>query len=473
MKKFFKSLGKFNKFIIVFVIIIFSTLSYLSIPALYEYERLQKELSKKVLDEFSLNLSLSNDIKYHIFPSPNFTINDNLLNFNVNELENFGELKKVKIFISPRNLFNQNKLKINELKFYESNFTINKQNFKYFNQYLREKTKNPLKIINSKVFFKNKENNETLAIANISNGKIIFDQKKNKKIFSSDGRIFNTNYNLDLGVSLENINLIDLILNFKELNLKIKNQVSLKNDDRKVSGQTYIDLFREKIRFKYNIIDSNIAFESEKNSKIKFTGIVDKSPFYFKIKMFINHANIQTLLDINNKLENYLNNNYLLNKNFNGKLLVNIDKVYGSKYLDDIEISASFLNGKINLNGSKISLNKLGVIHLNNFNILTKKNKVLLETKNLFEVSNLSQFNRVFQLPKSKKKNIENIYFEINKILSSEIFSINKIVINHKINKPDFKKLDISKDIPSKSIEKVNNWFDLKLLVRKLLTATN
>tara|TARA_Y100000741_G_scaffold201204_1_gene153020 strand:- start:1868 stop:3289 length:1422 start_codon:yes stop_codon:yes gene_type:complete len=473
MKKFFKSLGRFNKFIIVFLIIIFSLLSYLSIPALYEYERLQKELSNKVLDEFNLNLSLSNEIKYHIFPSPNFTINDNLLNFNVNELENFGELKKVKIFISIKNLFNQNKLKINEIKFYESNFTINKQNFKYFSQFLREKTKNPLKIINSKVFFKDKENDETLAIANISNGKIVFDQKNNKKIFSSDGTIFNTNYNLDLGVSLENVNLIDLILNFQELNLKIKNQVSLKNDYKKVIGQTYIDLFREKIKLKYNIINSNITFETEKNSKIKFSGIIDQSPFYFQIKMFLKNADIQTLLDINSKLENYLNKNYLLNKNFNGKLLINIDKVYGSKYLDGVEISASFLNGKINLNGSKIGLDKLGVIHLNDFNISTKKNKVLFETKNLFEVSNLAQFNRVFQLPKNKKRNIENIYFEINKIVSSETLSINKIVINNEINKPDFKKIDVLKDIQLKSIDNLNNWFDLKYLVRKLLTEIN
>ncbi len=473
MKKFFKSLNRFNKFIIVFLIIIFSLLSYLSIPALYEYERLQKELSNKVLDKFNLNLSLSNDIKYHIFPSPNFTINDNLLNFNENELENFGEIKKVKIFISIKNLFNQNKLKINQIKFYESNFTINKQNFKYFNQYLREKTKNRIKIINSKVFFKNKENDETLAIANISNGKIVFDQKKNKKIFSADGSIFNTNYKLDLGISLENVNLIDFILDFQELNLKIKNQLSLKNNYKKTIGQTDIDLFREKIKFKYNVIDSNITFETEKNSKIKFSGIIDKSPFYFKIKMFLKNADIQTLLDINNKLENYLNNNYLLNKNFNGKLMINIDNIYGSKYLDGIEISFSFFNGKINLNGSKISLDKLGVIHLNDFNILTKKNKVLLETKNLFEVSNLDQFNRVFQLPKNKKRNIENIYFEINKTVPSETLSINKIVINNEINKPDFKKIDILKDIQLKSIDNINNWFDLKHLVRKLLTEIN
>ena len=72
-----KALNKTNKFIIAFLVIIFSFLSYLSIPALYEYDSLQKELSKKTLEEFNLNLSLSNEIKYHIFPSPNFTITDN------------------------------------------------------------------------------------------------------------------------------------------------------------------------------------------------------------------------------------------------------------------------------------------------------------------------------------------------------------------------------------------------------------
>ena len=81
-----KALNKTNKFIIAFLVIIFSFLSYLSIPALYEYDSLQKELSKKNLEVFNLNLSLSNEIKYHIFPSPNFTITDNLLSFDENKI---------------------------------------------------------------------------------------------------------------------------------------------------------------------------------------------------------------------------------------------------------------------------------------------------------------------------------------------------------------------------------------------------
>ena len=58
IKNFKKSLNKISKFIIAFLVIIFSFLSYLSIPALYEYDSLQKELSKKTLEEFNLNLSL-------------------------------------------------------------------------------------------------------------------------------------------------------------------------------------------------------------------------------------------------------------------------------------------------------------------------------------------------------------------------------------------------------------------------------
>ena len=112
IKNFKKSLNKTSKFIIAFLVIIFSFLSYLSIPALYEYDSLQKELSKKTLEEFNLNLSLSNEIKYHIFPSPNFTITDNLLSFDENKIEKFGELKRVKIFISIQNLFLQKKLKM-------------------------------------------------------------------------------------------------------------------------------------------------------------------------------------------------------------------------------------------------------------------------------------------------------------------------------------------------------------------------
>ena len=467
-----KAFNKTNKFIIAFLVIIFSFLSYLSIPALYEYDSLQKELSKKTLEEFNLNLSLSNEIKYHIFPSPNFTIYDNLLSFDENKIEKFGELKKVKIFISIQNLFYQKKLKIREIKFYDSNFTINKQNFEYFNQYLKTKNSNNIEIINSKVFFKNNENSETLSIATITSGNIKFDKKRNQKIFNSNGYIFNTNYSLELVQSLENIKLKNLILNFKDINLKIKNSLSLISNE-KIIGLTDIDFLREKIKFKYDILGSKVTFETKKNSNLKLSGVIDQSPFHFNIKISFSNVNFKSVMSVINKLKNYLNDNYLLNKNFNGKLLINFDKINGSKYLDNMEISASFINGKINLDDSKINLEKLGDIHLGQFNIFRKKNQIFIETKNTFTISNLAQFNRVIQLPKNKKKNIETIYFEIDKVLSTENFFIKKLVLNKNIDKSKFEKMDLSKNIESKNIENVNNWFDLKSLVRELLTEIN
>ena len=410
-----KALNKTNKFIIAFLVIIFSFLSYLSIPALYEYDSLQKELSKKTLKEFNLNLSLSNEIKYHIFPSPNFTITDNLLNFDENKIEKFGELKKVKIFISIQNLFLQKKLKIREIKFYDSNFTVNKQNFEYFNQFLKTKNSNNIEIINSKVFFKNNDNSKTLAIATIINGKIKFDQNRNQKIFTSNGYIFNTKYDLELEQNLENLKLKNLILNFKDINLKIKNSLSLMSNE-KISGLTNIDFLREKVNFKYDILDSKVIFETKKNSNLKLSGIIDQSPFFFDIKMSFRDTNFQSVMAVINKLKTYLNDDYLLNKNFNGKLLINFDKINGSKYLEHMEISALFINRKISLNDSKINLEKLEDVNLDYFNILNKKNKILFETKNTLRVSNLTQFNRIIQLPKNKKKNIKTHYFEINKV---------------------------------------------------------
>ncbi len=472
IKKFKKTLNKINKFIIAFLIIIFSFLSYLSIPALYEYDRLQKELSEKILEEFNLNLSLSNEIKYHIFPSPNFTIYDNLLSFDENKIEKFGELKRVKIFISIQNLFYQKKLKIIEIKFIDSNFTLNKKNFEYFNQYLKTKNLNNIEIIDSKVFFKNNENRETLSIATITNGKIKFDQSRNQKIFTSNGNIFNTNYNLELAQSLENLELKNLILNFKDINLKIKNSLSLMSNE-KISGLTDIDFFREKVKFKYNILGSKVTFETKKNNNLKLSGIIEQSPFFFDIKISFKNLNFKSVIAFINKLKTYLNDDYLLNKNFNGKLLINFDKIHGSKYLDHMKISVSFTNGKISLDDSIINLEKLGDIHLDYFNIFTKKNQILIETKNTFRVSNLAQFNRVIQLPKKKKKNIETIYFEIDKVLSTENFFLKKLVLNKDVDKSNFEKTDISKNIELKNIENVNNWFDLKSLVRELLTAIN
>ena len=91
--KFMKSkkirISLLSRYLILFIILLFSCLFYLSIPTLYNQGQLQKDLTKKLLEEFNLNTALSANIDYKILPSPNFEISNVLLNTNDNNKFNY------------------------------------------------------------------------------------------------------------------------------------------------------------------------------------------------------------------------------------------------------------------------------------------------------------------------------------------------------------------------------------------------
>ena len=98
----------FNRYLILLIVILFSSLFYLSAPSLYNYGALQKELTEKLLKEFNLNTALSANIVYKILPSPNFEISNVLLITNKDsKLDEYAQIKKMKVYISTKNLQNQ------------------------------------------------------------------------------------------------------------------------------------------------------------------------------------------------------------------------------------------------------------------------------------------------------------------------------------------------------------------------------
>ena len=98
----------FSQYLILLIVLLFSYLFYLSTPALYDYGLLQKDLTKKLLKEFNLNSALSANINYKILPSPNFEISNVLLNTNTNNKFNeYAQIKKMKVYITTKNLHNQ------------------------------------------------------------------------------------------------------------------------------------------------------------------------------------------------------------------------------------------------------------------------------------------------------------------------------------------------------------------------------
>ena len=143
IKKIIRSLNEishFNRYLILTIVFLFSYVFYLSIPSLYDYESLQKQLEIKLLEEFKLKITLSKNIKYIKLPSPYFEISDSTLHLETKDkADEFGQIKKLKIYISIRNLYKQEKLKINKILFQESIFNLNNNSWKFLSDYLQNK----------------------------------------------------------------------------------------------------------------------------------------------------------------------------------------------------------------------------------------------------------------------------------------------------------------------------------------------
>ena len=116
MKKLKIKISHFNRYLILSIVFLFSYLFYLSLPGLYDQEKLKKQLEIKLLEEYKLSISLSDQINYRILPSPNFEVTDSILYYTKKDKNNkFGEIKKIKIFVSARTLYKQEKIKLKRI----------------------------------------------------------------------------------------------------------------------------------------------------------------------------------------------------------------------------------------------------------------------------------------------------------------------------------------------------------------------
>ena len=176
----FKNISSFNKYLIFVITILFVYLFYLSIPSLYDKGKIQTKLNKMINKTYNINLSLSSELTYNILPKPHILIsNAKFFTNNLDTPKELGQIKKIRIFISQKNFFNKEKLKINYISIDQANFSFKKKDLFQINEYLNTKfSKKKLSIKNSKFFYLN-SNDEVISIFPIKKLTLFFDEKKN------------------------------------------------------------------------------------------------------------------------------------------------------------------------------------------------------------------------------------------------------------------------------------------------------
>ena len=472
----------FSRYLISLIVLLFSYLFYLSIPVFYNYGDLQKDITKKLLKEFNLNAALSANITYKILPSPNFEISNVILSTDSDKKFNeFAQIKKLKIYVSIRKLHSQKELEIKKIIFLEANLNIYKNSFYYINDFFRKKSSSKKIIIKkSKIFFRESvDKNDAIALSSIQKSKIFYDEKENSNKIIIDGSIFNTQYNLNFLRSIANKNLTNFKINFKRLNAKINNEFLKSSENSNNSeGVTSINFLGFKNTINYEINDEFILFASDKTSKndqrIYLNGKVNISPFYYNIYVDLASFNVIKFIKNFYKIQNLLQNKILLNKNFNGEIIFDIHSLLGLKLFDKAKINLEIQNGKLMLNNSTMTSEKIGKLIFLDSVIQENDYKKIFKSKLLFDIIDQKKFYQKLQVPKSNRKKLNNIYLEIEKDLDVDDFKINKFIINKKLkNNLEDKTKDLTNLLNINEINNVKNWIELKKLLNQIFSEIN
>ncbi len=469
----------FSRYLILVILVLFSYLFYLSIPTLYNYSEIQKDLTKKLSSEFNLNTSLSANITYKILPLPNFELSNVLLTTgSKNKFDEYAQIKKMNIYISTKNLHNKNKITIKNILISEANIKINNNSYNYINNYLKQKISNKkIKMKKSKIFFiQNNLEKDLITLATIKNLNLFHESKKSLNKIKIDGTIYNTRYNFVLTKNINEVDVTDIQIKFKDFNALLKNVISKdKNDQKKYLGKTSLIFSGSELNTEYQFLNQIINLQSQKsklnNKSINYEGKISISPFYYNIKVNLYSLDILKLFNNLSKIKNLLDEKILLNNKINGQILLNINSLKGTKFFDKGKIKINIVKGKLIINNTELISDKIGKIIFKDSSIEIKDNRRIFKANIFFDVLDQKKFYQKLQVPKSNKIKLNNIYLEMEKDLDQGDIKINEFVLNKEISKALLEKsIDLTNEIDVSEIQKLKNWIELKKFSNRLFS---
>ena len=466
-----KKISNFNLYLIFLISLLFLYLFYLSIPSLYNKDKLQQSITNKLIDEFKINISISSDISYSILPAPHIVIkNVKIYNNDLKNPKELSQIKKLNVFISQKNLFKQENLKINKISIQDANFLIQSEDLKYFEDFIYNKFSNKNIIIKKSNFFFKDKNDETISIFPISKLNLFYNEKKMINEIIAQGKIFKLPFSIKWSKDFNDQMQIITLFNIKKLKLSIKNVSSIINET--YVAQNNIILKNSKFSSNYKIENNVISFISENsrlsNSSLDYNGKINFNPFDLVIDLNLDKINLKNFFNSKQNFEEIFKLESLYNTNFSAKIFLKINKIINNKLFQSSKIFLNFNNGNINFNNSFFLNEKIGKLNLYNSAIEVIDKELVFKGNFNFKINNKKEFFKIFQIPKRFRADIKNIFFDIEINMFKNKLKINNLKINNL-------KTDVDKNIQIILNEhnayentKIKNWVSLKNFVKRI-----
>jgi len=415
----------------LFLLLILS-FSYLSIPILYNKSKIQNNIKNQLLKKYDVNFIFSSDMKYNLFPWPNYKFeNVQILN---NENKNFANIQNLRINLEPSKFFPPKNLEIKEVLLSNAKFNIYKKDFNFFLDLLdNDFSKSKIKILDSFVFFKN-DLDEVLLINKIKQMNYFYNSKKKQNILRVKNEIFNIPYffefyknkNKKKIFSKININILKSLFESEyDYNDNIKkgliNIISNKN-----KSKINFSITKEKLLFEFN--------DEMKDTNFNYKGYFDLKPFYLDLSGRVKKIDSRYFADPNSVLIQLLKTEVFNNKNLNLITVINAEKIIPYQKVINLILNFRIKEGLIDLDNSKFSWNDYADFEISNSLIYLNDSNLILDGTMKIKIKDYGEIYKFFQTPRNFRKEIKNLEFVFNYNFDQSTINIMNMKIDSQNN---------------------------------------
>tara|TARA_B100000886_G_scaffold99729_1_gene66207 strand:- start:858 stop:2228 length:1371 start_codon:yes stop_codon:yes gene_type:complete len=422
--------NKITFFLILSTIaIIFSSLTILSLPVLFNYESKVTKIEKNFYKNFKLYLNSLGSISYKPFPKPHLILENASVNLSDSkENEPLFNTSDLKVFISLRDIYSRSFKDFIYAEILNTNLNFTIFDLLNIRKHLYQKINKPIIFKNCKIFIKNK-NNEVILISPIKKIDYKINNKLKNKTFTIEGEVFGLDFKSNWKREYSNPKTSLNIINLFNPSIEIKNLYKFFGN-KSFNGITEILYAKDKMKYNINFYNNKIKINSPQNKDINFNINADilLDPFYFDGRLKIKNRKLENIID--NLLLNLLIYNEDFLGNFNGKIKFEFNNL-NNRLIKNGEIILNIDEKDITIRRAKFELDKIGEINTE-INFTEDQDQIKFFSKNHLIIKNHIEFAKVFQIGSKKMKKIKNVYFNIEKSIGDTDFIISKIQTNEK-----------------------------------------
>tara|TARA_B100001057_G_scaffold265075_1_gene265300 strand:+ start:2822 stop:4324 length:1503 start_codon:yes stop_codon:yes gene_type:complete len=410
-----------------FIILLFLGFCYLSVPFFYKKTKIQVEIKNQLLKKYDINFKFSTDMRYNLFPWPNYKF-ENVQIYNENK--KIADVKKLKINLNLSNFYSIKRLKIEDIFLENAKFDIHKKDLNFFFNILEnEFVHSEIKIVDSFIFFKDKQD-DVLFMNKIKEMIYSYDKQKLQNTLAVKNEIFKIPYNLEFYNDKEkkkifskvNINLFNTVFESEYSYDEIIKKGFINVNSNKNKSQVVYTLAKDNFKFKY--------FDKIKNSNFNYNGIINLKPFYLDFSGGLNKIDSKYLFDPNSLILQFLKTEILNNKNLNIQSSIKAKKITPYQKLINLLLNIKIQEGLIDIDESKFKWSNYAEFKIFDSLIYLNDNNLALDGKMKININNYDEIYKFFQTPRNYRKEVSDIEFVFNYNFDQGLLNISEIKID-------------------------------------------